>query len=109
MADECVELGLVLYRCRLERGLSQRALARKLGLSAHSSLVDFEKGRRLPPEYLLVAYEHLFGLPEASLVQMRMRLLAARAEVLVRQRLADVGPRVVERWSVPGPDLVGPL
>lgn len=107
MTQRSDELGLVLYRCRLEHGLSLRTLARKLGLSAHSSLVDFEKGRRLPPEYLLAGYERIFGLPAQSLVRIRLRLLARRADVLVRQRLAaepaeSAEPAVAGTWSASG-------
>src|SRR4051812_21206274 len=61
------ELGRALHRCRLERGLSLRALARLVGFAAHSGLVDYERGRRIPPEDLLSAYERAFAMPEGAL------------------------------------------
>lgn len=43
------ELGLALYRLRLSRGLSLRVLARRLGMSGHGGLTEYEKGRRAAP------------------------------------------------------------
>jgi transcriptional regulator with XRE-family HTH domain len=76
------ELGLVLLRLRLEQGLSLRALARRMGYSAHSAFVDVEKGLRLPSEALVSAYEKCFGLPDGSLLRLRRRALVERAGLL---------------------------
>jgi transcriptional regulator with XRE-family HTH domain len=76
------ELGLALYRLRLERGLSLRALARQLDYSAHSVFVDVEKGLRLPSEALVNAYERCFDLPPGSLLSLRQRALVERADAL---------------------------
>ena len=76
------ELGLALYRLRLERGLSLRALARRMGYSAHSVFVDVEKGLRLPSESLVNAYERCFDLPPGSLLSLRQRALVERADAL---------------------------
>jgi tetratricopeptide (TPR) repeat protein len=53
--------GTTLRRHRLEAGLSLRVLARRLGLSGHGGLVDYEFGRRLLPADLLSACEEVFG------------------------------------------------
>ncbi|MGC0416678.1 helix-turn-helix domain-containing protein [Embleya sp. AB8] len=84
------ELGLTLYRLRLERGLSLRALARCLGYSSHSAFADFEKARRMPGEPLLVAYERLFELPLGPLVALRTQALAERAAWLTAIRESTV-------------------
>ncbi|OPC80875.1 hypothetical protein B4N89_07845 [Embleya scabrispora] len=84
------ELGLTLYRLRLERGLSLRALARRLGYSSHSAFADFEKARRMPGEPLLVAYERLFELPHGLLLELRARALAERAARLTAIRESTV-------------------
>ncbi|WUH90495.1 helix-turn-helix domain-containing protein [Streptomyces sp. NBC_00433] len=84
-------LGLTLYRLRLERELSLRALARLLGYSAHSVFVDVERGQRLPSEALVGAYERAFGLPPGSLLNLRRQALAERAE-----RLTDALSRTLE-------------
>ncbi|MYW05930.1 helix-turn-helix transcriptional regulator [Streptomyces sp. SID3343] len=80
------ELGLTLYRLRLERGLSLRALARCLGYSSHSAFADFEKARRMPGESLMIAYERLFELPHGPLVALRSQALAERAAWLTAIR-----------------------
>jgi AraC-like DNA-binding protein len=80
------ELGLTLYRLRLERGLSLRALARCLGYSSHSAFADFEKARRMPGESLMIAYERLFELPHGPLVALRSQALAERAAWLTAVR-----------------------
>ncbi|GCE01257.1 helix-turn-helix domain-containing protein [Embleya hyalina] len=84
------ELGLTLYRLRLERGLSLRVLARRLGYSSHSAFADFEKARRMPGEPLLVAYERLFELPHGLLLELRARALAERAAWLTAIRESTV-------------------
>ncbi|MFD9821682.1 helix-turn-helix domain-containing protein, partial [Streptomyces violascens] len=43
------ELARLLRRKRIETGQSMRVLARRIGLSAHSPVSDYEQGRRLPP------------------------------------------------------------
>ncbi|MEV7777492.1 helix-turn-helix domain-containing protein [Kitasatospora sp. NPDC088351] len=83
------ELGIVLRRLRLERGLSMRALARRLGYSAHSMFSDIEMGRRIPSEALVGSYEETFGLPPGSLLVVRQRAMAGRA----RRMTAGADPR----------------
>ncbi|MEZ0090790.1 transcriptional regulator with XRE-family HTH domain [Streptacidiphilus sp. EB129] len=81
------ELGLALYRLRMERGLSLRALAKLLGYSAHSGFADVEKARRLPSESLVRSYEECFAVPPNSLLALRQEALRARA-VLLTDRFA---------------------
>ena len=47
--------GLELGRLRMSRGLSLRRLARIVGMAAHSALVDYERGVRIPPDDLSAA------------------------------------------------------
>ena len=49
-------LGLALRLARQSRGISLRALARRLQRS-HSTLVEYERGHRLPPQDVVEAYE----------------------------------------------------
>jgi transcriptional regulator with XRE-family HTH domain len=84
-----------LRRYRLEQGLSFRVLARRLGLSAHSGLADYEQGRRIPPEDLIAAYERVFGLPPGQLRELRARAFAERARrrADARAPASDLGTR----------------
>jgi len=86
--DATTELASALYRLRLEHGLSLRALAPRLGFSSHSALVDYEKGRRIPPEDLVRAYEGAFALTTGSLQKLRLAALAECAEHKVSAWLA---------------------
>lgn len=83
------ELGLALCRLRLEHGLSFRVHARRLGYSAHSMFVEIERGRRLPSEPLVRAYEKHFELAPGSLTGLRRRALAERAEQVTGERLRE--------------------
>ena len=56
MGGEYALLGQELLRLRLERGLSLRKLARQLGMTAHSGIVDYERGVRIPPPDLMSSY-----------------------------------------------------
>jgi tetratricopeptide (TPR) repeat protein len=73
------DLGAALFRARADAGLSLRVTARRLGLSAHSGLVDYERGSRLIPEDLLRRYEQIFPEYAAELRRMRRAALAGRA------------------------------
>ncbi|MCX4751650.1 hypothetical protein OG455_40155 [Kitasatospora sp. NBC_01287] len=95
------ELGLLLYRLRLERGLSLRALARCLGYSSHSAFADFEKARRLPGEPLLLAYERLCELRPGSLVELRALVLAERAAALAAARGRGTAEAVATVLTLP--------
>jgi transcriptional regulator with XRE-family HTH domain len=68
-----------LYQLRIQQGLTQRQMAAALGLSAHSNIADFEAGRRLPHNDILVSYEQHFALAGGELQRMRQHALAARA------------------------------
>jgi len=73
-------LGTVLRRLRRGRGLAQRDLLQPLHLGSHSAIVDYEAGRRIPPEAVIDAYERFFNLAPGSLVRLREHALAQRAE-----------------------------
>lgn len=63
----------------MARGLSLRALAKQLGLSGHGTLVDYEYGRRIPPEDLIVRCERVFQVSDGTLRNLREKALAERA------------------------------
>jgi transcriptional regulator with XRE-family HTH domain len=71
-------LGAALRERRLARGMSLRQLARLVGLSGHGTLVDYELGRRLVPEDLLIACERVLAVPDGYLLALRREALAAR-------------------------------
>ena len=72
-------LGAALRNHRMAKGLSLRALAKQIGLSAHGTLVDYEHGRRIPPEDLLTACEKALDLDDGTLRRLRLEALAERA------------------------------
>src|SRR5437868_6102783 len=73
-------LGATLRGDRVAHGLSMRALARQIGLSAHGTLVDYEHGRRIPPEDLLVACEKALCIDDEHLLRLRHQVLAELAQ-----------------------------
>jgi len=82
-------LGRELGRLRVHNGLSLRKLARLVGMTAHSGLVDYERGTRIPPHDLFAALqsvlhagdEHLTSLYQAAVTERaRQRLSTTRAE-----------------------------
>jgi transcriptional regulator with XRE-family HTH domain len=73
------QLGAALRTQRLARGLSLRALAAQLQLSGHGTLIDYEHGRRIPPEDLLTACERVLNVPDGQLLDLRDQALAERA------------------------------
>lgn len=73
------QLGAELRGQRMARGLSLRALAAQLRLSGHGTLVDYEHGRRIPPEDLVIACERVLGLSDGRLRELRRQALAERA------------------------------
>jgi tetratricopeptide (TPR) repeat protein len=78
-ADPLRVLGATLRRLRVSHGLSLRALARQVGMTAHSGLVDYELGRRLPPADLVTAYQRVFPHTAGELGRLRETALARRA------------------------------
>ena len=74
------ELGAALRGYRVGRGLSLRALAKQVGLSGHGTLVDYEHGRRIPPEHLVIACEQALGVPDGELQRLRRAALEARGD-----------------------------
>jgi transcriptional regulator with XRE-family HTH domain len=72
------DLGRELRRLRQERGLSQRALTKLLGLSAHSNIADYESGRRIPPRDIVSSCDHLLET-DGELGRLLTRALAEKA------------------------------
>jgi transcriptional regulator with XRE-family HTH domain len=72
-------LGDVLRYSRLEQGLSLRALAKRVGLSAHSGVAEYERGNRIPPADLIESYERALALPAGYLKNLRQQVLRERA------------------------------
>jgi transcriptional regulator with XRE-family HTH domain len=72
------QLGLALRRLRMENGISQRGLTRRIGLSAHSNLSDYERGRRIPPADILQACERELKSPPGYLQELRFKALVER-------------------------------
>jgi WD40 repeat protein/transcriptional regulator with XRE-family HTH domain len=95
MADGTPEVrfGARLRRVRVRAGLSVRGLAKDLD-RAHSSISDFENGRRLPGVEVVEQYEDYFGLPRGTLGAQRERARAERLEepldATVEENLGDV-------------------
>src|ERR1700722_14272222 len=79
-------LGAALRALRIRHGYSQRELLRPLHLGSHSAIVDYEAGRRVPPDAVLAGYERLFGLPPGTLGKLRDDVLAERAVADARAR-----------------------
>jgi transcriptional regulator with XRE-family HTH domain len=75
--------------------MSQRALAKRVGVGSHASFVDYERGRRLPPEDVLVACDRVLELDDGALVRLRKAALEKRADAR-----ADA-PRAGQDASVP--------
>jgi len=56
-----------------------RALAKRVGLSAHSGVAEYERGTRIPPADLIDAYERALALPSGYLMNLRQQILRERA------------------------------
>ncbi|AHH93817.1 hypothetical protein KALB_440 [Kutzneria albida DSM 43870] len=76
-----IRLGAELRRLRLERGLSLRAMAKRVGMSAHSGLVDYERGNRIPPHDLLTSYLRELRPTDQKLVSLHRLAMSERADL----------------------------
>jgi transcriptional regulator with XRE-family HTH domain len=87
--------GLTLRRCRLQQGLSLRTVAKRIGLSAHSGVAEYESGRRIPPDDLMGAYEQALCVPAGYLRSLREQALKERADRLTTDSpaLPEPAPR----------------
>jgi Helix-turn-helix len=72
-------VGAAITFLRRRAGMPQRELTRRLGLSARSNLSDYELGRRVPPQDIVLACETIFGLRGAELQRLRQQMLGERA------------------------------
>jgi hypothetical protein len=82
--------------------MSLRALAKELGLAAHGTLVDYEHGRRIPPEDLIVGCERVFRISDGALRNLRDKALAERPDQQAGSLL--IGPRQPAGASEPVSD-----
>jgi transcriptional regulator with XRE-family HTH domain len=99
-----LQLRVTLRRLRRASGLTQRALLKPLCLASHSSIVDYESGRRVPPRDIVAAYERFFALPAGQLQQLRSQALAAMAAREAAATLtAGSGPARGEAPAAPPP------
>ncbi|TQM78697.1 helix-turn-helix protein [Saccharothrix saharensis] len=87
-SDPATLLGRELLRLRTARGLSLRRLARLLGMTAHSGLVDYERGLRIPPRDLMSAYVRVLSPQDDGLLAIYRAALDSRAA----RRVAAVLP-----------------
>lgn len=92
-----VMLGAEIRRLRRERGLSQRALVRMIGLSAHSNLSDYEAARRLPPADIITGCERVLQVADGRLHALRRLALADRAAE-GSHRSGHIGVAARPRW-----------
>jgi transcriptional regulator with XRE-family HTH domain len=90
--EQARRLGAQIRNRRLAQGMSLRALANALGLSGHGTLVDYEYGRRIPPEDLIAGCERIFQITDGALRNLRDKALAERANQQADQLLADRPP-----------------
>jgi tetratricopeptide (TPR) repeat protein/transcriptional regulator with XRE-family HTH domain len=110
-SDATRRLGVELRKLRRERGLAQRELCKSLNLASHTTIVDFESGRRIPSQDILAAYERQFGLAPGSLRRLRRNALAQRAATEARRAISagngmsgePDGHRTVVPRLLPGP------
>lgn len=72
-------LGVEIRALRKGQGFTLRQLAKEVGLRAHSNIADYELGRRLPPNDILIAFERLLKVPTGYLLEMRKRALVEEA------------------------------
>jgi transcriptional regulator with XRE-family HTH domain len=72
-------LGIEIRTLRKSHGFTLRQLAKAVGLRAHSNIADYELGRRLPPNDIVIAFERLLQVPSGRLVEMRRRALVEEA------------------------------
>lgn len=85
-------LGQELLRLRLERGLSLRKLARQVGMTAHSGMVDYERGIRIPPPDLMSSYVQVLQPDGNYLTQLYEAALADRAQQRIHTSLHTETP-----------------
>lgn len=93
------QLGAEMRSQRVARAMSLRALAKELGFSGHGTLVDYEHGRRIPPDDVVARCERIFQISDGALRNLREKALAERAH-----READLLLNRPGQSSVPAPE-----
>lgn len=80
-----VEFGAELRRLRICAGLTLKDLVHELGLSAHSNLSDYERGRRTPHVDLVVRCEAVLEVADGQLVRLLRLVHEERANLAAQQ------------------------
>jgi len=62
------EFGPVLRRLRFARGLSQEALAERVGMASHAHLCRLESGRKQPTVEMLFRLADALEIPASAIV-----------------------------------------
>lgn len=88
-------LGRELGRLRLHNGLSLRKLARLVGMTAHSGLVDYERGTRIPPYDLFAALLSVLRPGDRHLTSLYQAAVAERAQ----RRISTTGAEPTGRCA----------
>lgn len=101
--------GHELLRLRLHRGLSLRGLARQLGMTAHSGLVDYEKGARIPPRDLMASYLRVLAPKDDRLARLYEAALSDRADLRTAASIRPAGTRTSDPAAPPSADWEVPL
>lgn len=87
--DAVTRLGLEIRRARMIRGLSQRQLARAIGLTAHSNISEYERGLRIAPLDIVSACELVLATPGERLRRWHEKALEERADEWFEAQCAD--------------------
>lgn len=74
------QLGAEIRGQRVARAMSLRALAKELGFSGHGTLLDYEHGRRIPPDDVVARCERVFQISDGALRNLREKALSERAD-----------------------------
>lgn len=82
-----------MYRRRQIAGLSQEALAKRVGMS-RTSVTNIEKGRQQIPLHMLYAFADALGVEPAALLPDKKKLSAESRRVMVD--LKELPPEVAE-------------
>ena len=85
-------LGAALRAARQDQKISLRDMAARLNYSAHSNLVEYERGHRLAPLSVVRGYEDALNLPSGSLTRVYERVVDELRPSDESVPSVDVGP-----------------
>jgi transcriptional regulator with XRE-family HTH domain len=78
-------LGLLLKKSRIQAGLSQDDVAKKLGYGSYQFISNWERGISSPPCKILKKIQGIYGVPASKLYKVLLSDSLARVE----QQLAE--------------------